>query len=226
MSRSKRYQEALKLSDKNKLYPIGDAIALAKKTAKTKFDGSMEAHFRLGIDASKGEQQVRGTVSLPHGTGQTKKIIAFVSAAKAEEAKNSGADIVGTEETINKIKASGKIDFDVAVATPEMMAKLAPIARILGPKGLMPSPKNKTITTNLTKTISALKTGQINFKNDDTGNVHQIFGKVSFEEKKLRENFNALMEAIKKVKPSSAKGVYLKNISINATMGPGIKVQI
>jgi large subunit ribosomal protein L1 len=226
MPRSKRYQKSAKLIDKDKLYPVADAIKLAKQTAKTKFDGSIEVHFRLGIDPKKGEQQVRGTVVLPHGTGKTKKIIAFVSEGKVKEAQDAGADIIGTQEIIDKIKQTGKIDFEVAIATPDMMPKLAAIAKILGPKGLMPSPKSETITTDLKKTIEALKKGKVNFKNDDTGNIHQIIGRTSFDEKKLIENFKALFDAIRKAKPGSAKGIYIKNISINATMGPGIKIEI
>ena len=226
MPHSKRYQQSLKLINQNKLYSIEEAVALAKKTANTKFDGSLEAHFRLGINASKGEQQVRGAVVLPNGTGKTLKIAAFVSEGKADEAKAAGADMVGNQEVIDKIKQTGKIDFEVAIATPDMMGKLAPIAKILGPKGLMPSPKSETITTNLKKTISELKKGKVNFKNDDTGNVHQTFGKISFPENKLSANLKVLIEAIKKAKPSTSKGVYLKGLAINATMGPGIKVQI
>lgn len=226
MPRSKRYQEISKIIDKNKTYSIQEAIALAKKTAKTKFDGSMEVHFRLGVDAKKSEQQVRGAITLPAGSGKTKKIVAFVPEGREQEAKEAGADVVGGQEMINEIKGSGKINFEVAVATPEMMPKLAVIAKILGPKGLMPSPKNETITKDLKKTITELKKGKINFKTDDTGNVHQIFGKVSFDEAKLLENFNALYAAIKRSKPPTSKGIFIQNISINATMGPGIKVSI
>jgi large subunit ribosomal protein L1 len=226
MNRSKRYQEAVKKIDKKKAYPIAEAIKLAKETATTKFDSSVEIHVRVGIDPSKSDQQVRGTITLPSGTGKTKKICAFVGADKEKDAKEAGADLVGGEELIAQIKSSGKVDFEVAVATPDMMPKMAVIAKILGPKGLMPSPKNETITTNLKKTISELKKGKITFKNDDTANVHQIIGKVSFDDAKLLENFTAFIEALKKAKPASAKGSYLQNISLSSSMGPGIKVQL
>jgi len=226
MSRSKRYQEMVKKVDKTKTYPIAEAIKLAKETANTKFDSSVEIHVRIGIDPSKSDQQVRGAITLPHGTGKTKKICAIVGADKEKEAKEAGADVVGGEELINQIKTTGKVDFEIAITTPDMMPKLAMIAKILGPKGLMPSPKNETITTNLKKTIDELKRGKVNFKNDDTANVHQIIGKISFSEDKLLDNFNAFIEALKKAKPSSAKGSYLQNISLSTTMGPGIKIQL
>lgn len=226
MSHSKRYQELLKKVEKNKSYPITEAIKLVRETAKTKFDSSVEVHFRLGINAKKGEQQVRSTVTLPYGTGKTKKIAAFVGADKENEATQAGADLVGGEDLISKIKQTSKVDFDIAVAGPEMMPKLAVIAKILGPKGLMPSPKNETITTNLKKTIGDLKRGKVNFKNDDTGNVHQIIGKVSFTDKQLLENYQTLLEGVRKAKPAAAKGVYIQNISLSSSMGPGIKVEI
>src|SRR3989344_7861191 len=221
--RSKRYMGISGIIDKKKAYPILEAVELAKKTSTTKFPGSMEVHIRLGIDISKSDQMIRGAVSLPHGTGKTLKVVAFVNEAREKEAKEAGADIVGGQELIDKIKQTSKIDFDVSVTTPDMMPKLAMIAKILGPKGLMPSPKNETITTNLKKTIGEVKKGKVNFKNDDSGNLHNIIGKSSFETKQLVENYNALMDAIKKVKPASTKGIFIKNISINATMGPGIR---
>ncbi|OGY44815.1 MAG: 50S ribosomal protein L1 [Candidatus Buchananbacteria bacterium RIFCSPHIGHO2_01_FULL_39_14] len=224
--RSKRYLETVKKIDKNKTYPINEAIKLIKQTATTKFDGSIEVHCHLGIDPGKSEQQVRGVVSLPYGTGKTKKIIAFVGPEQEKIAKASGADIIGGTELIDQIKNTGKVDFDIAVATPDLMPKLAAIAKILGPKGLMPSPKNETITKNLEKTIAELKKGKINFKSDDTGNIHQVIGKVSFVENQLEENFRTLIEAVKKAKPASAKGIYLQNVSLSSSMGPGIKVEI
>lgn len=226
MKRSKRYQEMTKKVEKNKVYPLAEAIKLAKETSTTKFDGSLEVHVRLGIDLKKTEQQVRGTIVLPFGTGKTKKIAAFVSPDKEKEAKEAGADLTGGQELIDQIKATGKVDFEIAVATPDMMPKMAVIAKILGPKGLMPSPKNETITTNLKKTISELKGGKVNFKSDDTGNIHQIIGKTSFKEKDLESNYQAFLEAVKKVKPATAKGSYLQSITIATTMGPGIKVQL
>ncbi len=226
MSRSKRYQEAVKKIDKNKVYPIAEAIKLIKETATTKFNSSVEIHARLGIDPKKGEQQVRGAVTLPHGTGKTKKIAAIVTPDKEKEAKEAGADLTGGQELIDEIKKTSKIDADIVLAIPEMMPKLAVIAKILGPKGLMPSPKNETITTNLKKTIGELKKGKVNFKNDDTSNIHQIIGKVSFTERQLIENYQTLIEAIRKAKPATAKGTYLQNVSISSSMGPGIKVQL
>ncbi|MFH1255336.1 MAG: 50S ribosomal protein L1 [bacterium] len=213
-------------SDKSKNYSIAEAIELSKKSSKTKFDASIEAHFRLGINTKKGEQQVRLAVSLPHGTGKTIKIAAFVTPAKEEEARQAGADYVGGEELINQIKKTEKTDFQVAVAEPVMMKNLAAIAKILGTRGLMPSPKNETVTPNPAKAIEQLKKGKVSLKNDDTGNIHVAIGKVSFETGKLANNFNTLLDAIKKAKPATSKGVYLKNISISSTMGPGIKVAL
>jgi len=218
MKRSKKYQEVSKKIDKDKAYPIAQAIKLV--------DGSIEIHVRLGVDPKKGDQQVRGAVTLPHGTGKTKTITAIVSSEKEKEAKDAGADVVGSEELIADIKKSGKVETDIVLATPDMMPKLAVVARILGPKGLMPSPKNETITTNIKKTIAELKKGKINFKNDDTANVHQVLGKVSFDDSQLSQNYQAFMAAIVKAKPSSTKGVYIKNISISASMSPGVKVEI
>lgn len=212
--------------DKTKNYQIAEAIELAKKISKTKFDASIEVHFRLGIDAKKGEQQVRLAVSLPHGTGKTIKVAAFVTPAKEEETRKAGADYAGGEELINQIKKTEKTDFQVAVAEPAMMKMLAPIAKILGTRGLMPSPKNETVVVDTAKAVEELKKGKINLKNDDTGNMHAAIGKVSFDSEKLVKNFEAVLEAVKKAKPASSKGVYLKNVSISTTMGPGIKVAI
>lgn len=212
--------------DKNKAYPIAEAIELCKNLKKPKFDASIEAHFRLGIDTKKGEQQVRSAVSLPNGTGKTIRVAAFVSSDKEKAVKETGADLVGGEDLIEEIAKSEKTDFEVAVAETDMMRHLAKIAKILGTRGLMPSPKNDTVTNNPAKAVEELKKGKISFKNDDTGNVHTIIGKLSFDNKKLEENLLALIEAVKKAKPASSKGVYIKNLSINATMGPGIKVLI
>jgi len=214
------------LFDKNKAYPIAEAISLAKQSNKAKFDASLEVHFRLGIDAKKGDQQIRGAVSLPHGTGKSVRVAAFVTPANEKAAKEAGADIVGGEDLIAEIKKTEKTDFQVAVAEPEIMKNLAQIAKILGTRGLMPSPKNETVTTNPAKTIAELKKGKISYKSDDTGNLHAVIGKISFDDQKLVENFSVLLENIKKTKPSSSKGVFIKNVTIASTMGPGVKVAL
>lgn len=212
--------------DKTKSYSIDDAVELTKKLSKTKFDASVEAHFRLGIDPKKGDQQVRSAVALPHGTGKTIKVAAFVSPEKEKEVKSAGADYVGGEDLIAKIKKTEKTDFQVAVAEPIMMKNLSQIAKILGTRGLMPSPKNDTVTPNPAKAVAELKKGKVSFKNDDTGNIHVAIGKVSFDSKKLLDNYNTLLEAVKKAKPASSKGIYIKNISISSSMGPGIRVTL
>lgn len=212
--------------DRSKAYQIKEAIELTKKLSKTKFDASVEVHFKLGIDPKKGDQQVRSAVNLPHGTGKTVKVAAFVSPEKEKEVKEAGADYVGGEELIAEIKKTEKTDFQVAVAEPAMMKNLAQIAKILGTRGLMPSPKNDTITPNPAKAVAELKKGKVSFKNDDTSNVHAVIGKISFDEKKLLENYEAFLEAIKKNKPSSSKGLYIKSAFISSSMGPGIKVEI
>ena len=223
MKKGKKYVEAAKLIEAGKIYGSEEAMALAKQTSKTKFDGTVEVHLRLGIDPKKSDQQVRGTVSLPHGTGKTKKVIAFVAADKEKEAKDAGADAIGTQETIDEIAKTGKFEWDIAVATPDMMPKLAKVAKVLGPKGLMPNPKSDTVGTNVTKMVSELKKGKVAFKTDDYGIVHTIIGKVSFDAKALAENYEALLETIRKAKPSSSKGVYLKNVTVTTTMGPAIR---
>jgi len=218
--------QALKqLVDKNKIYSVAEAMELVKKTSNVKFDSSVEVHVRLGIDVSKSDQQIRSTVVLPHGTGKTKKIAAFVGANDEKIAKEAGADFVYGEEEIKKIKDTGKFDFEIAIATPEMMPKLAPAAKVLGPKGLMPNPKTGTVGTDVKKMVDELKKGKITFKNDETGNLHQLIGKVSFDSQKLVENFNTLMDAVKKAKPNSAKGTYLQAVYLTSAMGPSIKVE-
>lgn len=224
MAHSKRYSEAKKLVEKSKKYQPLEAMELAKKTASTKFVGSVEVHIRLGIDPKKTDQTVRATLVLPHSTGKTKRVIAFVGADKEKDAKDAGAERVGGEELVNEILTTGKIDFDVAVATPDMMPKLAKLAKILGPKGLMPNPKTETVGPNIKKMVEELKKGKIAFKNDITGIIHQAIGKTSLEASQLVENMNALMEAIRKAKPASAKGAFLKNVTVTTTMGPGIMV--
>ncbi len=212
--------------DKNQAYNINEALEIVKKLSKTKFDASVEVHFRLGINTKKGDQQVRGAVSLPNGTGKTVKIAAFVSPENEKAVKAAGADFVGGEELIAEIKKTEKTDFEVAIAEPGLMKNLAIIAKILGTRGLMPSPKNDTVTMNPVKAVEELKKGKISFKNDDTGNLHAVIGKISFESSKLAENYQTLLETVRKAKPSSAKGSFLKNISIAASMTPGVKVII
>lgn len=212
--------------NKQTAYPIEEAVEWTKNLSKTKFDATVEVHFRLGIDPKKGEQQVRTAVSLPHGTGKTVKVAAFVTPDKEKEAKEAGADLVGGEDLIEEIKKSEKTDFAVAVAEPAIMKNLAQIAKILGTRGLMPSPKNETVTPDPAKAVAELKKGKVSFKNDDTGNVHVSIGKTSFDSKQLLENYETLLAAIKKVKPAKAKGIYLKNISLSSSMGPGVKVII
>lgn len=213
------------LVDKNKLYSIEDAIKLIKENKMAKFDESVEIHAKLNIDTKKGEEQVRGTVVLPHGTGKSKKV-GVITSTKAKEAKEAGADLVGGEDIIEKIKNNKLGDIDVLVATPEMMSKIAPVAKILGPRGLMPSPKTETVTDKIKETVEMLKKGKVNFKNDDSGNIHQVIGKVSFAEKNLKENFDVLLEALRKVKPASLKGKFISSVTICSTMGPGIKIEV
>jgi len=210
--------------DKLKTYEIKEAIELVKKMSKAKFDESIEIHFSLNIDPKKGDQQIRSTVSLPHGTGKTVKIAAFVSKEKEDEVKKAGADFVGSEDLIEKIKKTEKTDFQIAVAEPIMMRNLAKIAKILGTRGLMPSPKNETVTQNPAKTVTELKKGKISFKNDDTANIHVVIGKISFSDDKILENYETLLKTIQKLKPASSKGTYIKNISISSSMGKGIKI--
>lgn len=223
--RSKKYQTAAKLIDAAKVYSPAEAFELVKKTSTTAFDATVEMHIKLGIDPSKSEQFVRGTIVMPHAAGKSKRIAVF-TVTKEAEAKAAGADIVGGLQLIEEIRTTGKIDFDVAVAEPALMKDLSKIAKILGPKGLMPSPKNETVTDNITKAIGELKRGKVTFKNDDTGNIHQAIGKVSTDAPKLLENFNALLDAIKRAKPSAAKGTFLKGITVATTMGPGIHVAV
>lgn len=212
--------------DVNKVYTLEEAIELAKKTANTKFVGSIEVHIRTLIDAKKTDQAVRGTVSLPNGTGKTKKVAAFVTEAKEKEAKEAGAAIVGGEELIKQIKESEKTDFDVAVAEPAIMPKLAQIAKILGTRGLMPNPKTGTVGPNIGQMVKEIAGGKVNFKNDDSGNIHQIIGKSNFDSKQLLENFKAFYQAVTQSKPSTVKGQYIGSVSMNATMGPGIKLKV
>lgn len=222
---SKRVKANLEQVNKDQVYSIEEAIELAKKTATTKFTGSIEVHVRTAIDAKKTDQAIRGSVTLPNGTGKTKRIAAFVTEAKEAESKAAGASVVGGEELIKQIKDTNKTDFDVAVAEPAMMVKLAQIAKILGTRGMMPNPKTGTVSENITGAIKEIAGGKVNFKNDNTGNLHQIIGKTDFDSAKLIENFKTFMEAVHSAKPSALKKHYITSIVINATMGPGIKVK-
>lgn len=222
---SKRFEGVKKLVDKTKTYSIDEAVALVKKAATAKYDEAVELHVRLGIDATKSDQQVRGTIALPHGVGKSKRVAAFVESTKEEEAKQAGADLIGGEELIEKISQKGSVDFDVAVASPAMMPKLAKLAKLLGPRGLMPNPKTDTVGPNVGKMVSEQKAGKQSFKNDATGNIHQIFGRASFTEDQLKENLKALMEALKRLKPAASKGIYIKSATIASTIGPGIKIE-
>lgn len=223
---SKRFNEITKKVDKNSVHSLEEAVKLCQETATAKFDETIELHALVGIDPKKGDQQIRGTIVLPHGTGKTKRVAAFVDSANESVAKEAGADVIGTEEVIKKIITSGKIDFDVAVAVPSMMPKLAQAAKVLGPRGLMPNPKTDTVGPNVAKMIEEQKGGKVSFKNDDTGNIHVSVGKAKFDEKQLVENIATVLEAIKKARPSSVKGTYLKSASIASTMGPGVKLDV
>lgn len=212
--------------DKSKIYDLDEAISLVKKTSQVKFDATVEVHARLGIDTGKSEQLVRAIVALPHGTGKSKTIAAFVGPNDEKKAKEAGADFVYGEEDVKKIKDTGKIEFDIAVATPEMMPKLTMAAKILGPKGLMPNPKTDTVGPDIKKLVEELKRGKITFKNDDGGNVHVAIGKASFTDSQLKENFTAFLDALKRAKPQSAKGIYIKHLYLTSSMGPSVKVEI
>lgn len=223
---AKRVKANNALVDRNKTYSPEEAIELAKKTANTKFVGSIEVHIRTGIDPKQSDQLVRGTVSLPHGTGVFKRVAAFVSEAKEKEAKDAGAVLVGGEDLIKTIKETEKVDFDVAVAEPALMPKLAVIAKILGPKGVMPNPKTGTVGQNIGQMVKEIAGGKVNFKNDDTSNIHQIIGKSNFSSHQLLENFKVFYDAVVHAKPSTVKAQYILSTSINATMGPGIRTKI
>ncbi|MCL5666617.1 MAG: 50S ribosomal protein L1 [Patescibacteria group bacterium] len=222
---AKRVKANNELVDRNKLYSPEEAVELAKKTANTKFTGSIEAHIRINIDPKKTDQAVRGMATLPHGTGKSKKVAAFVTEAKEKEAREAGAEMVGGEELVKKIKETGKTDFDIAVAEPSLMPKLAQIAKILGPRGLMPNPKTGTVSANVGQVIKEIAGGKVDFKNDDSGNIHQVIGKSNFETAKLAENFKVFYESVIRSKPAAVKGQFIASITVNSTMGPGIKVK-
>ena len=223
MNKGKRYLKSLESYDKSKSYDIGDAMDNVLNTATAKFDESIEVHVRLGVDGRQADQQVRGVVVLPNGTGKSVKVLVIARGDKANEATAAGADYVGAEEMVTKI-SGGWLDFDVCITTPDMMGVVGRIARILGPKGLMPNPKSGTVTTDVTKAVKDVKAGKVEYRLDKTNNVHVIIGKKSFGKEKLLENFNTIMEAIVKAKPAAAKGQYIKNVSLASTMGPGVKV--
>lgn len=226
MKRGKRYLEAAKNVDRSVLYDAADAIAMVKKTAVAKFDETVEAHIRTGCDGRHADQQIRGAVVLPHGTGKVVRILVFAKGAKADEAQAAGADYVGAEELIPKIQNEGWLDFDVVVATPDMMGVVGRLGRVLGPKGLMPNPKAGTVTMDVTKAINDIKAGKIEYRLDKTNIVHVPVGKTSFSDEKLQENFSAVMDAIIKAKPSAVKGQYLRSVTLASTMGPGVKVNV
>jgi len=226
MKRGKKYIEAAKLIERGNLYEKEEAVALVKKAATAKFDETIEAHIRTGCDGRHADQQIRGAVVLPHGTGKKVRILVFAKDAKAEEAKAAGADFVGGDELIPKIQNEGWLDFDVVVATPDMMGVVGRLGRVLGPKGLMPNPKAGTVTMDVTKAIEDIKAGKIEYRLDKANIVHVPVGKASFTEEQLTENFNALMDAIMKVKPAAVKGAYLKTVTLTSTMGPGVKVNV
>ena len=224
MFRGKNYQDSAKLFNKQELYDSDRAIALALETAKAKFDESIEISARLGVDPRHADQQVRGVVVLPHGTGKKVRVLVFAKGDKAKEAETAGADYVGAEELIEKIQKQNWFDFDAAIATPDMMGLIGKIARMLGPKGLMPNPKSGTVTQDVAKAVNDIKAGKVEYRVDKTSIVHVAIGKKSFGGKKLLENLKVLMEAIVKAKPSAAKGTYLRSVVISSTMGPGIKI--
>ncbi|MBQ2745705.1 MAG: 50S ribosomal protein L1 [Lachnospiraceae bacterium] len=226
MKKGKKYLEAAKLVDKATLYDVDVAMELIKKTATAKFDETIEAHIRTGCDGRHAEQQIRGAVVLPHGTGKTVRVLVFAKGDKATEAENAGADFVGGEELIPKIQNEGWFEFDVVVATPDMMGVVGRLGRVLGPKGLMPNPKAGTVTMDVAKAVEEIKAGKIEYRLDKSNIIHVPIGKASFAEAQLADNFHALMDAINKAKPSSLKGQYLKSVTLTATMGPGVKLNV
>ena len=226
MKRGKKYQDAVKAYDKSLQYDPAEAIAQVKKNATAKFDETIEVHIRTGCDGRHAEQQIRGAVVLPHGTGKTVRVLVFAKGPKADEAQAAGADYVGAEELIPKIQNEGWLDFDVVVATPDMMGVVGRLGRVLGPKGLMPNPKSGTVTRDVAKAINDIKAGKIEYRLDKTNIIHVPIGKASFTEEQLADNFQTLMDAINKARPSSLKGQYLRSITLAPTMGPGVKVNV
>jgi len=222
--RGKIYKESAKLVDRSTLYDVNDALALTVQTAKAKFDETVEVHIKLGVDGRHADQQVRGAIVLPHGTGKTKRVLVFAKGPKAAEAEAAGADYVGAEELATKIQTENWFDFDVVVATPDMMGVVGRLGKILGPKGLMPNPKSGTVTMDVERALQEIKAGKVEYRLDKTNIIHTPIGKVSFGPEKLADNFNALLEAVVKAKPAAAKGQYLKSVTVASTMGPGVKV--
>ena len=226
MKTGKRYSEAAKLIEKTKTYDLEEAVALVKKTASAKFDETIEAHFRLGVDGRHADQQVRGAVVLPHGTGKTVKVLVFAKGNKVDEALAAGADYAGGDELVPKIQNEGWLDFDVVVATPDMMGVVGRLGRVLGPKGLMPNPKAGTVTMDVTKAINDIKAGKIEYRLDKSNIIHVPTGKASFTEEQLTDNFQTLIDAVVKAKPAAAKGQYIKSLVVASTMGPGVKLNV
>ena len=222
--RGKAYQESEKLVERNRLYDVDEAIKLVKQTAKAKFDETVELHIKLGVDGRHADQQVRGAIVLPHGTGKTKRVLVIAKGEKAAEAEKAGADFVGAEDIITKIQNENWFDYDVIVSTPDMMGQLGRLGRVLGPKGLMPNPKSGTVTFDLERAVNEIKAGKVEYRLDKTNIVHVSIGKASFDEVKLSENLSALIDAVVKAKPAAAKGTYLRSVTLSSTMGPGIKL--
>ena len=222
--RGKKYQEAAKLVDREKTYDLKEAVELVKKTATAKFDETVEAHIKLGVDSRHADQQVRGAVVLPHGTGKTKRVLVFAKGEKAKEAEAAGADFVGAEDMVTKIQSENWFEFDIIVATPDMMGLVGRLGRVLGPKGLMPNPKSGTVTFEVAKAVDEIKAGKVEYRLDKNNIIHVPVGKVSFGKEKLADNFHALMEAVIKAKPAAAKGQYLRSVTVTSTMGPGVKI--
>ena len=222
--KSKKYVEALGKIDRNRLYDSKEALTLVSEIATAKFDETVEAHVKLGVDSRHADQQVRGAIGLPHGTGKTKTVLVFAKGEKAKEAEAAGADFVGAEDLVQKIQKENWFDFDVVVATPDMMGVVGRLGRVLGPKGLMPNPKSGTVTFDVTKAVEEIKAGKVEYRLDKNNIIHVAIGKVSFGGEKLAENFNVLMNAIIKAKPSAAKGQYLRSVTVTSTMGPGVKI--
>lgn len=223
--KGKRYQKSVELVDPTKSYKINEAIDILKEMTKAKFDETVEAAFRLGVDPKKADEQIRGAMVLPHGTGKTQRVLVFAKGDKVKEAEEAGADYVGNEELINKIN-EGWFDFDVIVSTPDMMAEVGKLGRVLGPKGLMPNPRTGTVTFEVEKAVTDIKAGQVEYRVDNASNLHVPIGKVSFDHEKLVENFEAVTKTLVRVKPQSSKGTYMRNVAVASTMGPGIKIDV